>query len=79
MGEVEHRRSDAPMDVVLEMSTEVTPKASKTAGATKFTLIDRKENRQRRRRSEAPATPSDSNSGMERTMHQQAQQLRQLH
>jgi hypothetical protein len=72
-GEARDRKSDAPVDVATEMTT------AETAGATMFEPIERNENGKRRRRSEAPATPSDWRSRMERTMQQQAQELTQLH
>jgi len=72
-GEAGDRRSDAPVDVAMEMTT------AETAGATIFELMERNENGKRRRRSEAPATPSDWRSRMERKMRQQAQELTQLH
>jgi len=72
-GEAGDRRSDAPVDVAMEMTT------AETAGATMFEPMERNENGKRRRRSEAPATPSNWRSRMERTMRQQAQELTQLH
>jgi adenylate kinase len=55
-GEVRDRRSDASIDVAMEMATTVTPFAAQITGATIFALIERYENGQRRRRSEAPPT-----------------------
>jgi hypothetical protein len=72
-GEAGDRRSNVPVDVAMEMTTE------ETAGATMFDPMERNENGKRRRRSEAPATPSDWRSRMERAMRQQAQELTQLH
>jgi len=70
------RRRDVAMDMAMEITTEATPTA---AGKTLFEPMERKENRKRRRSSEAPAAPSDWRSRMERTMRQQAQELTQLH
>jgi len=72
-GEAGDRRSDAPVDVAMEMTT------AETAGATMFEPMERNENGKHRRRSEAPPTPSDWRSRRERTMRQQAQELTQLH
>jgi hypothetical protein len=58
-GEAGHRRSDAPVDVAMEMTTAATPTPEETAGATMFELMEGNQNGKRRRRSEAPATPSD--------------------
>jgi len=78
-GEAGDGRSDAPMDMAMEMATVVTSIAAETAGVTIFEPMERNENGKRRRRSEAPVTPSDWRSRMERTMQQQAQELTQLH
>jgi hypothetical protein len=78
-GEAGDGRSDAPMDMAMEMATAATSIAAETAGVTIFEPMERNENGKRRRRSEAPATPSDWRSRMERTMRQQAQELTQLH
>ena len=58
-GEAGDGRSNAPVDVAMEMTTEVTPTAAETAGATMFEQMERNENGKRRRRCEAPATPTD--------------------
>jgi hypothetical protein len=78
-GEAENGRSDAPMDVAMEMATAATSIAAETAGATIFEPMERNENGKRRSRSKAPAAPSDWRSRMERTIRQQAQELTQLH
>jgi len=81
-GEAGDGRSNAPMDVAMEMATAATPVAAETAGTTIVEPMERNENGKRRRRSEAVATavdPSDWRSRMERTMRQQAQELTQLH
>ena len=78
-GEAENGRSDAPMDVAMEMATAATSIAAETAGATLFEPMERNENGERRRRSEALAATSDWRSRMERTIRQQAQELMQLH
>ena len=72
-------RSDAPMDMAMEMAMAVTYIAVETAGATIFELMERNENGKWTRRSEAPVAPSDWRSHMERTIRQQAQELTQLH
>jgi outer membrane biosynthesis protein TonB len=78
-GEAENGRSDAPMDVAMEMATTATSIATETAGATIFEPMERNENRKRRKRSEAQAAPSDWKNHMERTIQQQAQELTKLH
>jgi len=78
-GEAENGRSDAPMDVAMEMATEATSIAAETAGATIFEPMERNGNGKWRRRSEAPVAPSDWRSRMESTIRQQAQELTQLH
>ena len=67
------------MDVAMETATAATAIATETAGTTIFEPMERNENGKRRRRSEAPAAPSDWRSGMERTIRQQPQELTQLH
>jgi hypothetical protein len=57
-GGAENGRSNAPMDVVMEMAT-ATSIATEAAGAGIFEPMERNENRKRRRRSEAPAAPSE--------------------
>jgi len=78
-GEVGDRRSNAPVDVAMEMMTVATPTHAETTGATMFEPMERNENGMRRRRSEAPATPRDWRSRMEGTMRQRAEELTQLH
>jgi len=75
-GEAADRRTDAPMDVAMEMTTAATPTI---AGQTIFEPMEMNENGQQRRRSEAPAAPSDWSSRMERRMRQKVQKLTQLH
>ena len=58
-GEAGDRRSDAPVDVAMEMTTAGTRTAAETVGATMFEPMERNENGKRRRRSEARVTPSD--------------------
>jgi len=55
------------MDVAMEMATAAAAIAGETAGATIFEPMERNENGNRRKRSEAPAAPSDCMSPMERT------------
>jgi len=43
-GEAGDGRSDAPMDVAIEMATAVTPTTAKTAGGTMIEQIERNEN-----------------------------------
>jgi len=64
-GEAGDRRSDAPMDVAMEMATMATPIAAETAGAAIFEPMERNENGERRRMSKAPATTGDWRSRME--------------
>jgi len=78
-GEAGDSRSDPPVDVVMVMTTAVTPTHTDTAGTTMFELMERNENGKQGRRSEAPATPSYRRSRMERTIRHQAQELMQLH
>jgi hypothetical protein len=73
------RRSDAPMDMAMEMAIAATSIASETVGATIFELMERNEHGKMGRRREGPATPSVWRSRMERTIRQQAQELTQLH
>jgi len=68
VGKAGDGRSDAPMDMAMEMATAATSIAAETAGVTIIDPMLRNENGKRRRRSEAPATPSDWRSRMERTM-----------
>ena len=49
------RRSDAPMDMAMEMTTAVTSITAGTAGEATLELMERNENG-KRRRSEVPAT-----------------------
>jgi hypothetical protein len=81
-GEAGDGRSDAPMDVAMEMATTVTPIAAETTGATIFEPMERNENGKRRRRSEASATalaPCDWRTRMERAAQQQSREVAQLH
>ena len=70
VGEAGNGRSDAPMDVVMDMATAVTSIAAETAGATIFQPMERNEKGQRRRRSKAPVGFSDWRSHMERAIRQ---------
>jgi hypothetical protein len=67
-GEAGNGRSDAPMDVAMEMATAATATPAETAGATIFEPMERNENGKKRRQSEAPAAPSDWRSCMEGTI-----------
>jgi len=78
-GEAGDGRSDAPMEVAMEMATAATTIAPETAGATIFEPMERNKNGKRRRRSKAPAAPSYWRSRMERMIRQQAQEQTQLH
>jgi len=60
-------RSDAPMDLAMEMATAATPTAAETAGRTIFDQKERNDNGMRRMKREALA-PSNWSSRMERTM-----------
>jgi hypothetical protein len=67
-GEVGDGRSDAPMDIAIEMATAMSPIASDTnAGAATLHQMVRNENGMPRRRSEMPAitlVPGDYRSRM---------------
>jgi len=70
-GDAGDGRSDAPMDVMMEIAMAVTPIATETAGATIFEPMERNENGKWCRRSEAPVTSlarSDWRSDMQRTI-----------
>jgi len=70
-GEAGDGRSDAPMDVAMEMAIAVTPIGAETAGATVVEVIKGNGNGKWRWGSEAPATalaPSDWRSRMEKTV-----------
>jgi hypothetical protein len=80
-GEVAEGRSDAPMDMAMEMATAVKSIAAGTAGETTLQPMERYENG-KRRRSKVPATAwalGDSRSRMERAPHQKPRELAQLH
>jgi hypothetical protein len=82
MGEVADRRSNAPMDMAMEMAMVVTSITTETSGKETPELIGRKENGKRRRRSEVPATTwvlGNWRSRMDCTARQQAHKLAQLH
>ena len=72
-------RSDAPIDVAMEMVTAATSIAAETAATTILEPIGGNYNGKRTGRSQAPAAPSDWRSRMERTIRQQAQELMHLH
>jgi hypothetical protein len=78
-GEVSDRRSDMPMDMVIQMVTAATCIATETAGVIISAPVERSENGKRRRRSDAWAAPSDWRSRMKRTIRQQVHELTQLH
>jgi hypothetical protein len=79
MEEAADWKSDAPMDMAMELATVVTSITVETAGATTFELMERNENGKPRRKSDAPAAPSDWRSRMDRTIRQHAEELTQLH
>jgi len=56
-GEAGDVRSDAPMDVAMEMITAATSIAAETVGATIVEPMERNGNGKRKRRSEAPVAP----------------------
>jgi len=72
MGDTGDRRSDAPMDLAMDMTTTATPTALETTGATIFEPVERNENSKRRRRRDTLATPCNWRSRIERTIRQQA-------
>ena len=55
-GKAADGRSDAPMDMTMEMATVVTSIAAGTAGEDTLEPMERNENGKRRRRSEVPAS-----------------------
>jgi len=79
VGEAENVRSNAHMDVEMEMTTAATSIVAETAGATIFEQMEKNESGKWRRRNEFPEAPSDRRSSMERTIRQQAKDLTQLH
>jgi len=54
-GGVAERRSDVPIDMAMDMATEVTSIAAETAGEDTLESRESKENGKRRRSSEVPA------------------------
>jgi hypothetical protein len=56
------------MDMAMEMTTASTSIAVETAGTTICEPMERNKNEKRRRRSEAPAAPSDWRSRIARTI-----------
>jgi hypothetical protein len=80
-GEAADGRSDAPMDMAMEVATAVTSIAAGTAGEAALEPTERDENG-KRRRSEVPAIAwvlGNWRSRMERAAQQQARELAQLH
>jgi hypothetical protein len=76
------RRSDAPLDLAIEMQTAVTAIATETAGQDTLEPMERNENGMPRRRSEVPLPTwalRDWRSRMERLAQRQACELPQLH
>jgi len=78
-GKAGNGRSDALMNVAMQMATEATSIAAETVGATIFEPMQRNENGKRSRRSDLPPAPSERRSRLKRTIEQQAQELTQLH
>ena len=79
-GEAADGRSDAPLDMAMEVATAVTSIAAGTAGEAALEPMERNENG-KRRRSEVPATAwalGDWRSRMERAAQPQAHQPAQL-
>jgi hypothetical protein len=75
-------RSDAPMDMVMEMATVVTSIADETAGEDTLEPMEKNENGKRRRRNEILAATwglGDWRGLMERAAQQPARELAQLH
>jgi hypothetical protein len=67
VGEGGDTRRDTSVDVVMEILMTATPVTTETVAAKIFELIEKYENRKRRRRCEAPTTalaPSRSRSRM---------------
>jgi hypothetical protein len=67
------------MHMAMEIATAVTSIGMETVGTTICDQTERTENGKCRRRSEAPAAPSDWRSRMDRTIRPQALELTQLH
>jgi len=82
MGDAADGRSDAPMDIALEMGTAMSSIPVETAGADPLEPMERNDNRNWTRRCVVPATKwahEDQRSHMERPAQQQARELAQLH
>lgn len=65
-GDLGDERSEAPMEMMMEMATAATSIAMETSGGSIFKPTERNENRKQRKRSEAPVAPRDWMSRMER-------------
>jgi hypothetical protein len=81
MGGTADGRSNAPMDMTMEMATAVTSIAAWTAGKATLEPRERNDNG-KRRRSKVPASAcvlGDWRSRKERAAQQQASELAQLH
>jgi hypothetical protein len=78
-GEVGDRRSDARMNVAMEMVTALTTIAAETTCAIIFEPMVMNENGQQRRRSKAMANVLVWRSRMEPAAQQQAGEVAQLH
>jgi hypothetical protein len=81
-GGISDGRSDAPGDMVIEIATMVTSIDADTAGEDTLQSMERYKNGKRRRCSEVPAAAWALwhwRSRMERTAHQHAHKLAQLH
>jgi len=78
-GDAGDGRSDAAMNMAIEVATAATSIAAETAGVIIFEPRERNESGKQTRRSEAWLAPSHWRSRMERMIQQQAQELSQLH
>ena len=65
-GEAGVRRSDAPLDVAMEMMTAAKSISAETGGATRFEPMEGNDKRKWRMRSEAPAAHTNWRSHMDR-------------
>jgi hypothetical protein len=65
-------RSEAPLDMAIEMATAATSMAAETVGLTISELIMSNKNGKRKRKSAAPEAPSDWRSRLQKTIQQQA-------
>jgi CelD/BcsL family acetyltransferase involved in cellulose biosynthesis len=81
-GETADWRSNAHMDMAMEMATVVTSIALQTAGEDTLESMERNKNGKRRRRNEVPGSGrahGECKSCMDRAAQEQTRELAQLH